>query len=166
VFRVKALLLGLFCCTVLASPAQAGYEEAPADSHQEGRWLVPMDGPLGSPFGPRWGRLHQGIDIEGWAETRVRATRVGRVTHVGWLPRDSGHGLVVKVRHEGGIVTMYAHLARAFVKRGEIVTARQIIGRAGCTGFCTGTHLHFQVWRRGELIDPLELLGRHAFDQL
>ena len=69
----------------------------------------------------------------------------------------------MEVRHEGGIVTMYAHLARAFVKRGEIVTARQVIGRAGCTGSCTGTHLHFQAWRHGRLIDPLELLGRHAF---
>jgi murein DD-endopeptidase MepM/ murein hydrolase activator NlpD len=164
VFRVKALLLGLFCCSVLASLAQAGYEEAPADSHREARWLLPMDGPLGSPFGPRWGRLHQGIDIEGWAETRVRAAQTGVVTHVGWLPRDSGHGLVVKVRRKGGIVTMYAHLARALVEKGETVTARQIIGRAGCTGYCTGTHLHFQVWRHGKLIDPLDLLGRHAFD--
>ncbi len=165
-FRGKALLVGLFCCSVLASPAQAGYEEAPADSHREPRWLVPMDGPLGSPFGERWGRLHDGIDIEGWAETRVRAARVGRVIHVGWLDDGSGYGLVVRVRHEGGIVTMYAHLARSFVKRGEIVTARQIIGRAGCTGSCTGTHLHFQARRRGKLIDPLELLGRHAFDRL
>jgi murein DD-endopeptidase MepM/ murein hydrolase activator NlpD len=160
VFRVKALLLGLFCCSVLGSPAQAGYEEAPADSHQEARWLVPMDGPLGSPFGPRWGRMHDGIDIEGWAETRVRATRVGVVTRVGW---HGGYGQVVKVRHEGGIVTMYAHLARAFVKRREIVTARQVIGRAGCTDSCTGTHLHFQAWRHRKLIDPLELLGRRAF---
>jgi murein DD-endopeptidase MepM/ murein hydrolase activator NlpD len=166
VFRVKALLLGLFCCSVLASPAQAGYEESPADSYQEARWLVPMDGPLGSPFGPRWGRLHEGIDIEGWAETRVRAARTGVVIRVGWLPRASGHGMVVKVRHEGRIVTMYAHLSRAFVKKGETVTARQIIGRAGCTGYCTGTHLHFQVWRRGHVIDPLVLLGRHAFDAL
>jgi murein DD-endopeptidase MepM/ murein hydrolase activator NlpD len=166
VFRAKALLVGLFCCSVLAAPAQAGYEESPADSYREARWLLPMDGPLGSPFGPRWGRLHDGIDIEGWAETRVRATRVGRVTHVGWLRNGSGYGLVVKVRHAGEIVTMYAHLARAFVKRGEIVTARQIIGRAGCTGSCTGTHLHFQAWRRGKLMDPLELLGRHAFDRI
>ena len=73
---------------------------------------------------------------------------------------------IIKVRHTGGVVTMYAHLARAFVKRGEIVTAREIIGRAGCTGSCTGTHLHFQAWRHGKLIDPLELLGRHAFDRL
>ena len=165
-FRGKALLLGLFCCSVLASPAQAGYEESPADSYREARWLVPMDGPLGSPFGPRWGTMHLGIDIEGWAETRVRAAQTGVVIRVGWLPHDSGHGLVVKVRHASRIVTMYAHLARAFVKKGETVTARQIIGRAGCTGFCTGTHLHFQVWRRGHVIDPLILLGRHAFDGL
>ena len=90
VFRSKALLVGLFCCSVLASPALAGYEESPADSHQEARWLVPMDGPLGSPFGYRWGRNHDGIDIEGWYETRVRATQTGRVTHVGWLGDYSG----------------------------------------------------------------------------
>ena len=165
-FRVKALLLGLFCCLALASPALAAYEESPSDSYREPRWLVPMDGPLGSPFGPRWGRMHDGIDIEGWAETRVRATRVDLVTHVGYLEDGAGYGFVIKVRHAGGVVTMYAHLARAFVKRGEIVTAREIIGRAGCTGSCTGTHLHFQAWRHGKLIDPLELLGRHAFDRL
>ena len=94
---------------------------------------------------------------------RVRPAQTGRVTHVGWLDHYSGYGLVVKIRHPRGIVTMYAHLSRAFVKRGEIVTARQIIGRAGCTGSCSGTHLHFQAWRRGTLIDPLDLLGHNAF---
>jgi murein DD-endopeptidase MepM/ murein hydrolase activator NlpD len=157
--------MGLFCCAAVASPAVAGYEEAPADSVQEPRWLVPMDGPLGSPFGYRWGRMHDGVDIEGWYETRVRATRVGVVTHVGWLHDYSGYGFVVKIRHDHGIVTMYAHLARAFVEKGDVVTAREIIARAGCTGSCTGTHLHFQAWRRGKLIDPLTLLGRHAFDR-
>lgn len=162
-FRVKALLLGLFCCSVLASPAQAGYEEAPADSHREARWLVPMDGPLGSPFGPRWGRMHDGIDIEGWAETRVRAAQTGRVTHVGWLDDYSGYGLVVKIRHEGGIVSMYAHLARARVRLGERVTAGQRIGTAGCTGSCSGVHLHFQMWDRGKLVNPLRYLRRGDF---
>jgi murein DD-endopeptidase MepM/ murein hydrolase activator NlpD len=165
VFRAKALLLGLFCCFVIASPAQGWYQGlgSPAESHSEARWRLPMDGPLGSPFGPRWGGTHDGIDIEGWYETRVRAAQTGRVVHVGWLSDYSGYGLVVKIRHEGGIVTMYAHLARAFVERGEIVATRQIIARAGCTGSCTGTHLHFQAWRHGKLIDPLELLGRRAF---
>jgi len=163
---VKALLMGLFSCAIASSASAAVFEEWPADPHREARWFVPMDGPLGSPFGPRWGGVHDGIDIEGWAETRVRAAQRGVVTHVGWLDHYSGYGLVVKVRHEGGVVTMYAHLARAFVKRGEIVTARQIIGRAGCTGSCTGTHLHFQAWRSGKLIDPLDLLGRRAFAKL
>jgi murein DD-endopeptidase MepM/ murein hydrolase activator NlpD len=165
VFAVKALLMGLFSCVVLAGQAQARYEgaDSPADSQREPRWLLPMDGPLGSHFGQRWGGMHEGIDIEGWYETRVRAAQRGVVTRVGWLDHYSGYGLVIKIRHESRIVTMYAHLARAFVKRGEFVAARQIIGRAGCTGSCTGTHLHFQAWRHGKLIDPLELLGRRAF---
>jgi murein DD-endopeptidase MepM/ murein hydrolase activator NlpD len=155
--------MGLFSCVVASSASAAMLRMSPSAPHRATRWVVPMDGPLGSPFGPRWGRMHDGIDIEGWAETRVRAAGAGVVTHVGWLDDYSGYGLVVKVRHEGGIVTMYAHLARAFVEPGEAVKARQLIGRAGCTGSCTGTHLHFQVWRHGKLIDPLELLGRHAF---
>lgn len=162
-FPVKALLLGLFCCSVLASPALAGYEESPADSHQEARWLLPLDGPLGSPFGPRWGRMHQGVDIEGWAETRVHATRTGVVTQVGWLGNYSGLGLVVKIRHEGGFSSLYAHLARSLVKRGDVVTGGQLIARAGCTGSCTGVHLHFQMWKQGKLVDPLRFLGRKAF---
>jgi murein DD-endopeptidase MepM/ murein hydrolase activator NlpD len=166
VLVLKALLAGLFCCSVLASPALAGYEESPADSHPEARWLVPLDGPLGSPFGLRWGRMHEGIDIEGWAETRVRAARSGIVTRVGWLNGYAGYGLVVKIRHEGGFVSMYAHLARALVKRGDVVTAREMIGRAGCSGSCTGTHLHFQTWQGGKLVDPLKLLGRRAFRSL
>lgn len=164
-FAVKALLLGLFSCLALASPATAAYEESPVDSHREPRWLLPLDGPLGSPFGPRWGRMHDGIDIEGWAETRVRASRTGVVTQVGWLDDRAGYGLVVKMRHQGGIVSMYAHLSRAFVKRGEVVTAGRLIGRAGCTGSCTGTHLHFQMWEHGKLVDPLKFLGRRAFER-
>ncbi|HUG38722.1 MAG TPA: M23 family metallopeptidase [Candidatus Limnocylindrales bacterium] len=164
-FAVKALVLGLFCCLALASPAWAGYEESPRDSHRERTWRIPLDGPFGSPFGYRWGRMHQGIDIEAWAETRVRAAQSGVVTKVGWLNGYSGFGLVVKIRHERRIVTMYAHLSRALVRRGERVTAGQLIGRAGCTGSCTGTHLHFQMWDRGKLVDPLKFLGRDAFSR-
>lgn len=160
---VKALLLGLFCCLALAPSAWARYEEPIPDSHWERAWRIPLDGPFGSPFGYRWGRMHQGIDIEGWSETRVRAAQSGVVTKVGWLNGYSGFGLVVKIRHERRIVTMYAHLARALVKRGERVTAGQLIGKAGCTGSCTGVHLHFQMWERGKLVNPMRYLKRRDF---
>jgi murein DD-endopeptidase MepM/ murein hydrolase activator NlpD len=125
-------------------------------------FAVPLNGNLGSPFGYRWGRMHEGIDIEGWAHTRVRAALSGVVTRVGWLGSYSGYGLVVKVRHANGIVTMYAHLARAAVQRGDWVERGQPIGRAGCTGSCTGVHLHFQVWVNGKLTDPLRYLGNRV----
>jgi murein DD-endopeptidase MepM/ murein hydrolase activator NlpD len=74
-----------------------------------------------------------------------------------------GYGLVIKVRHDDGFVTMYAHLAKSLVKRGDFVTGGQLVARAGCTGSCTGVHLHFQMWYEGKLVDPVRFLGRRAF---
>jgi murein DD-endopeptidase MepM/ murein hydrolase activator NlpD len=125
-------------------------------------FFVPLNGNLGSPFGYRWGRLHEGIDIEGWAHTGVHAALAGRVVRVGWLQNAEGYGLVVEIRHEDGIVTMYAHLARAFVHRGERVAKGALIARAGCTGSCTGVHLHFGVWVDGKLTDPQRFLGNRV----
>jgi murein DD-endopeptidase MepM/ murein hydrolase activator NlpD len=154
--------VGLVLAAVFASPANARYTEAPERVPDKQLFFVPLNGNLGSPFGPRWGRMHEGIDIEGWAHTEVRAALSGRVAQVGWLPHESGFGLVIKLRHERGIVTMYAHLARAFVHRGERVAEGQLIGRAGCTGSCTGVHLHFQVWDNGKLTDPQRFLGNRV----
>ncbi|HLM92799.1 MAG TPA: M23 family metallopeptidase [Gaiellaceae bacterium] len=125
-------------------------------------FFVPLNGNLGSPFGYRWGRMHEGIDIEGWAHTEVRAVLAGKVTRVGWLTNASGFGLVIKVRHVDGVVTMYAHLAKALVRRGERVAEGQLIAKAGCTGSCTGVHLHFQVWVNGKLTDPQRFLGNRV----
>jgi murein DD-endopeptidase MepM/ murein hydrolase activator NlpD len=85
------------------------------------------------------------------------------VTQVGWLQGYKGYGLVVMIRHRNGFVTMYAHLAKAFVRPGDHVAGGKLIARAGCTGSCTGVHLHFQMWLRGKLVDPLRFLGRRAF---
>jgi murein DD-endopeptidase MepM/ murein hydrolase activator NlpD len=162
---VRQALTGLFVAVVLAAPAHARLTEPPPDVPRvpdRAPFAVPLNGNLGSPFGYRWGRLHEGIDIEGWAHTRVRAALGGVVTRVGWLGGYSGYGLVIKVRHADGIVTMYAHLARAFVQRGASVVRGQPIGRAGCTGSCTGVHLHFQVWVNGKLTDPLRFLGNRV----
>jgi murein DD-endopeptidase MepM/ murein hydrolase activator NlpD len=156
---------GLVLAVVLAPAAGARLTEPPPQVPEiPDRMLfaVPLNGNLGSPFGYRWGRMHQGIDIEGWAHTRVRAALAGVVTRVGWLGSYWGYGLVVKIRHADGIVTMYAHLARAFVKPGESVVRGQLIGQAGCTGSCTGIHLHFQVWVNGKLTDPQRFLGNRV----
>jgi murein DD-endopeptidase MepM/ murein hydrolase activator NlpD len=156
---------GLIVAAVLAPTAGARLTEPlPNVPKVPDRLLfhVPLNGNLGSPYGYRWGRMHEGIDIEGWAHTRVRAALGGEVTRVGWLSGYSGYGLVVKIRHADGIVTMYAHLARAFVKEGESVVRGQLIGQAGCTGSCSGIHLHFQVWVNGKLTDPLRFLGNRV----
>jgi murein DD-endopeptidase MepM/ murein hydrolase activator NlpD len=157
---------GLIVAAVMAPVAGARLTEPPVKvpdrAPDRALFFVPLNGNLGSPFGYRWGRLHEGIDIEGWAHTRVHAALSGNVTRVGWLSGYSGYGLVVKIRHAGGIVTMYAHLARALVKQGDSVVRGQLIARAGCTGSCTGVHLHFQVWVHGRLTDPLRFLGKRV----
>jgi murein DD-endopeptidase MepM/ murein hydrolase activator NlpD len=156
---------GLIIAAVLAPTAGARltepFPQLPSVPDRE-VFAVPLNGNLGSPFGYRWGRMHEGIDIEGWAHTRVHAALSGVVKKVGWLRGYSGFGYVVKVRHAEGIVTMYAHLADSFVREGDSVVRGQLIARAGCTGSCTGVHLHFQVWVDGKLTDPLRFLGNRV----
>jgi murein DD-endopeptidase MepM/ murein hydrolase activator NlpD len=161
-----ALFAGLFFVAALswAVPVAAQYEESPADTFREraerAEWTVPMRGRFESPFGYRWGKLHAGIDVSVLGEDRVRAALPGVVTAADWIPNYSGYGLVVKIRHEPGLTTMYAHLASAAVRPGQHVDVGQVVGRAGCTGSCTGTHLHFEVHERGKPVDPLRFLGR------
>ena len=93
---------------------------------------------------------------------RIRRADDGTVTKVGWLKNYDGFGLVIKVRHTDGIVTMYAHLAKALVRPGDRVAEGQLIAKAGCTGSCTGVHLHFQVWVNGKLTDPQRYLGNRV----
>jgi murein DD-endopeptidase MepM/ murein hydrolase activator NlpD len=156
-------LSGLFVCAFLAAPAAAQLPEPVQTVPDRKLFHVPLNGNLGSPFGYRWGRMHEGIDIEGWAHTDVHAALAGTVTRVGWLKNYDGFGLVVKLRHADGIVTMYAHLEKAFVRPGDRVAEGQLIAKAGCTGSCTGVHLHFQVWVNGKLTDPQRFLGNRVF---
>ena len=155
-------LLGLFVCALFAAPAAAQLPEPVERVPDRQLFFVPLNGNLGSPFGYRWGRMHEGIDIEGWAHTDVHAALAGTVTKVGWLNNYGGFGLVVKLRHDGGIVTMYAHLAKALVRPGDRVSEGELIAKAGCTGSCTGVHLHFQVWVDGKLTDPQRFLGNRV----
>ncbi len=121
---------------------------------------MPLNGPVYSNYGYRWGRLHAGIDIAVLGTDRVVAPAEGVVTFTGWRANYSGYGLIVQLRHDRGASTMYAHLARATVKSGELVERGDLLGHAGCTGSCTGPHLHFEVRRGGRLVNPIRALAQ------
>jgi murein DD-endopeptidase MepM/ murein hydrolase activator NlpD len=90
---------------------------------------------------------------------RVRAAMAGMVETVGYAQTYEGYGNVVVVDLPGPFTAIYAHLARADVSVGEHVLKGERIGVAGCTGSCSGTHLHFEIRRGGDPINPLPFLG-------
>ena len=115
----------------------------------------PAQGTVTSPYGDDGGRWHPGIDIGILRSSAVRAAEPGRVVAVGERRGFEGYGNLVKVSLGNGWVALYAHLAGWRVRVGEHVAAGQRLGTAGCTGWCTGTHLHFELRRFGRPVDPL-----------
>lgn len=122
---------------------------------EESRWIRPADGPVTSQFGPRWGRMHRGKDIGGVTGDPVVAAADGTVTRAGTM---SGYGRLVEVDHADGATTVYAHLSAVEVGVGDVVSAGDRVGGMGCTGSCTGTHLHFEVRVDGDAVDPRDRL--------
>lgn len=108
-----------------------------------------------SPFGPRWGRIHEGIDIPMPSGTDLNAAAAGRVVSAGWV---SGYGNYTCIAHAVRFSTCYAHQTRIAVRAGQRVAAGQRIGVSGCTGSCFGPHLHFEVRLgqgiSGRAVDP------------
>lgn len=104
------------------------------------------------------GRSHDGIDIGMLRRLGVRASARGRVLRAGYVPGYAGYGKIVLIRHPLGFRTLYAHLSKVRVRRGQRVGRGQWIGNAGCTGRCFGTHLHFEIHRRGRPLNPLRFL--------
>lgn len=105
-----------------------------------------------SGFGPRWGRMHNGTDFASSYGTPIHATADGVVIHAGWL---SGYGRLIKIQHEFGIETRYAHLSKIRVKKGQRVSRGDRIGDMGNSGRSTGTHLHYEVRRNGKPVNPM-----------
>jgi murein DD-endopeptidase MepM/ murein hydrolase activator NlpD len=120
----------------------------------------PLLAPVGDRFGPRSHAFHAGIDLPAANGTAVCAAAPGRVTWAG--RRAGGWGLLVVVRHPGGVRTMYAHLESIAVRVGDVVAGGAVLGRVGATGDATGPHLHFEVRVRGAAVDPLNALVRLA----
>jgi len=130
-----------------------GSGTAPAGPIRQGSgaYIWPVNGPVVSPFGQRWGRLHAGIDIAVPAGTPIRAAGSGTVAMAGWM---GGYGQYTCIQHGGGVATCYAHQSSIGVGSGASVKQGQVIGSVGCTGHCFGDHLHFEVRVGGSPVDP------------
>ncbi|WP_324740335.1 M23 family metallopeptidase [Tsuneonella sp. CC-YZS046] len=147
-------------------------EPAPRRSTSARRSITPLPGQtgdggrasgvtsgMGMRVNPILGRqmFHAGVDLAAPAGKAVRATADGVVTRAGW---SGGYGLLVVVRHANGYETRYAHMSRIRVAPGQSLAKGQVIGHVGSTGRSTGPHLHYEVRREGEPVDPKAYMGR------
>lgn len=118
-------------------------------------FIWPVNGPVVSGFGMRWGRMHEGIDIAVPSGTPIRAAKAGSVT---LAAPTGGYGNYTCIDHGGGLSTCYAHQSSFAVSSGQSVGQGEVIGTVGCTGSCFGDHLHFEVRVNGAAVDPLGYL--------
>lgn len=116
----------------------------------------PTEGTFSSPFGYRWGRSHDGIDIAAPLGTPVYAPAGGKVTFAG---TKNGYGNYVAVDHGNGYVTAYAHMNEVYVKEGDVLSQGALIGAVGRTGRATGNHLHFEVLVNGSFVNPMDYIA-------
>lgn len=125
-------------------------------------FLTPLRGRLTSPYGYRRDpftgvrTFHTGIDLAAPVGTPIKATLDGRIATTGY---SAVYGNYVIVTHDGGYQSLYAHMHRIQVKRGQWVTQGGILGLVGNTGYSTGPHLHFSVYRNGKMVNPASLLN-------
>ncbi|MDM3846007.1 MAG: peptidoglycan DD-metalloendopeptidase family protein [Aphanizomenon gracile PMC644.10] len=120
-------------------------------------YIWPAKGVLTSGYGPRWGRMHRGIDIANSTGTPIYASSAGVVEKAGW--NSGGYGNVVDIRHDDGSLTRYGHNSRILVQRGQRVQQGQTIAAMGSTGFSTGPHSHFEVHPSGKgAVNPIAFL--------
>ena len=139
-----------------APPAPAPASAPPSSTG----YIWPFSGNISSYFGEYRGgsSYHLAIDIDAFGRygAPVVASASGTVVLVASL--DWGYGTYIIVRHADGSETVYAHLSAVYVSQGQTVGQGEQIGAIGCTGYCTGPHLHFELWIGGAPVDPLAYL--------
>ncbi len=108
-----------------------------------------------NPFGPGY-EFHNGVDLPAWYGTRIHATAPGRVVATGW---SRVFGRYVEIDHGYGYRTLYGHMSRIAVRRGQYVKRGQVVGYVGSTGRSTGPHVHYTVYVNGRAVDPRPFLG-------
>ena len=154
VSEVDALSAASAAITAKIQAAQSSPSAYSASPSASGL-VWPVSGPVTSPFGMRWGRMHEGIDIGVPYGTPIHAAAAGTVIYCGW---EEGYGNLVVIDHGGNLATAYGHQSAIAVTCGQAVQQGDVIGYVGCTGHCTGPHLHFEVRIGGNPVDPLGYL--------
>jgi len=114
-------------------------------------FIWPASGPVTSGFGPRWGRMHTGIDIAVPYGSPVVAAKAGTVVIAAWY---GGYGNLVVIDHGNGVTTWYGHNSSFAVSVGQTVQQGQVIAMAGSTGHSTGPHVHFEIRFNYNPVDP------------
>jgi septal ring factor EnvC (AmiA/AmiB activator) len=145
--------------TTTSSGSPAPAESSPSAPSSSGL-IWPVQGPIASPFGSRClpngdCSFHPGIDIAAGSGTPIDAAAAGTVIYAGWM---DGYGNLTVIDHGGGLATAYGHQSSIGVGVGASVSQGSVIGYVGCTGYCFGPHLHFEVRVNGEPVDPMGYL--------
>lgn len=122
-----------------------------------GSFSMPAYGSYTSRFGRRWGSTHTGLDIGASYGSPVSAADGGVVEFAGW---SGGYGNLVRVNHGNGYVTYYAHMSKITVSKGQRVAKGQQVGKVGSTGNSTGPHLHFEIRKNGQILNPENFLRK------
>ncbi|MEB2491824.1 M23 family metallopeptidase [Peribacillus frigoritolerans] len=127
-------------------------------SQGSGTYSWPADGGyISSKQGQRWGKLHKGIDIARPATRTITAADHGIIETAG---NSGGYGNKITINHNNGYKTVYAHLDSIDVKAGQKIEKGMKIGMMGSTGHSTGVHLHFEIYKNGSLVNPLNYISQ------
>ena len=145
-----------------AAEAKIAREEALRAARASGKMVYPSQGVITSQFGNRfhpvlgYSRFHAGTDFGADTGTPIQAAETGIVIFAGWY---GGYGNAVILDHGDGVTTLYGHASQLYVSEGETVKKGDAIAAVGSTGLSTGPHLHFEVRRNGEPVDPMDYLA-------
>ncbi|MDQ0339392.1 murein DD-endopeptidase MepM/ murein hydrolase activator NlpD [Caldalkalibacillus uzonensis] len=142
--------------TATAENTTASAQATSASASDIGFFSWPIKGTITSPFGMRWGRMHNGVDIANpERNAAVQAAREGVVKQANY---HGGYGYLVIVDHGGGVETYYAHLSQIAVSQGQSIAEGEVLGYQGMSGNATGYHLHFEVRLNNKPLNPIHYL--------
>ncbi len=153
---LRSALVVFLLAALFVAPTASARLDGPARLQMA--W--PANGSITAHFGEwRGNHRHHGIDIGMLRTLRLRSVASGVVRRTGYAGGFEGYGQIIVLDLPGPYTALYAHLSRVNVRPGQRVRRGQTLGSAGCTGSCSGTHLHFEIQHRGVPLNPLRFLG-------